>query len=421
MMPAAKHSEERSSVVDNIVSITFANVQVKNASTDIPRISGSILVDYTTGKVGGRLVSVGISGVNYYYQNFQLAGSGSSYSISSPSVSGTGDLTFSYSGTQPASLNSVNLSIATGDFANFVTGPAGSNEVFNELSDQVVNPYPNDLTYSSTASGFNHFIDLYNFEASCPDLIAAFGLNQQAMQNWYNTYEPTERRIETFDGLDYVASYADLIKAFAADGTGGNLQALLDDGAKHYIKNGLSEGRITTFNGWDYIASYGDLINAFGANGDAGALHYIENGHTEGRVTTFDGLDYIASYGDLIHAFGANEQAGAVHYITHGRAEGRSTTFDGLSYIADYTDLMNAFGANNDAGASHYITNGSQEGRSNQFTYHDARGTFSGAAAVTQYEKDWSTTAHFGNNDDAFFTAYIDTYKSSGGKFLGQG
>ena len=118
---------------------------------------------------------------------------------------------------------------------------------------------------------------------------------------------------------------------------------------------------------------------------------------------------------------GQNKQAGAVHYITNGHAEGRSTTFDGLSYIANYTDLMNAFGANNDAGASHYITNGSHEGRSNQFTHDLQSGTFSGAAAVTRYEKDWSTTAHFGNNDDAFFTAYIDTYKSSGGKFLGQG
>ena len=38
-------------------------------------------------------------------------------------------------------------------------------------------PIANDLNYASTASGYNHFIDLLNFEASFPDLISAFGLN----------------------------------------------------------------------------------------------------------------------------------------------------------------------------------------------------------------------------------------------------
>ena len=102
----------------------------------------------------------------------------------------------------------------------------------NQLSEQIVNANSNNLAYSSTASRFNHFIDLYNFEASFPDLIAAFGLNQQEMQNWYNTYEPTEKRIETFDGLDYVASYPTLIKQFAS---AGSMQAIQDDGAKQYI------------------------------------------------------------------------------------------------------------------------------------------------------------------------------------------
>ena len=46
---------------------------------------------------------------------------------------------------------------------------------------------------------------------------------------------------------------------------------MLDDGATHFIQAGSNEGRTTTFNGLDYIASYGDLIKAFGANGDAGA------------------------------------------------------------------------------------------------------------------------------------------------------
>jgi hypothetical protein len=394
--------------VDNIVAITFSNVQVTNGTTDIPRISGTIYVDYTAAKITGRLVSVGIGGVNYYYQNFSFVvpPPGSNYSISSPSASGTGSLNFSFAGFQPASLNSIQLSVVNGNFTSFAAGS-------NELSEQTINPNPNNLAYSSTASGSNHFIDLYNFEASYGDLITAFGLNQQAMQTWYNTREPIEQRIGTFDGLDYVASSPALIQQFAS---AGSLQAVQDDGAKAYISSGFAQGAVTTFNGLDYIASYSDLIAAFRANNDFGTYHYIEFGHNEGRTVSFDGLNYIASYPDLIVAFGANEQAGAAHFIDFGSTEGRTTTFDGLSYIADYTDLMNAFGANNNAGATHYIDSGHNEGRSSVFTFDNQLG----AAAVAAYETAFPSTKSFGANDDAFFTAYIDTYKSTG-KFLGQG
>jgi hypothetical protein len=348
----------------------------------------------------------------------------------------------------------------------------------NDVS-QVV--HSNDLGSSGGVTGAHDFIDTLNFVASYGDLITAFGTNQQAAQTWYNTHEPIEQRVETFDGLDYVASYGDLISAFKSAGSeqavldagathfidsgyhegrtttfngldyiasygdlinafgangdagayhyiesgasegrtttfdgldyiasysdlinafGANEQA----GAEHFIDNGYKEGRTTTFNGLDYIASYGDLIQAFGANNDAGATHYIDSGAREGRTTTFDGLDYIASYDDLINAFGANEQAGAEHFIDSGYKEGRTTTFDGLDYIANYTDLMTAFGANNDAGATHYIDHGHSEGRSTTFN-------------VVAYE-----TAHpdligkFSSND-AFLTAYIDTYQATG-KFL---
>jgi autotransporter passenger strand-loop-strand repeat protein len=273
----------------------------------------------------------------------------------------------------------------------------GGTDVTVELKPGV-SIHANDLSYSSTASGSNHFIDLPNFQASYPDLVAAFGTNQAAMQNWYNTQEPIERRVETFDGLDYVASYDDLINAF---GSAGSPKAVQDDGATHYINNGLTEGRTTTFNGLDYIASYGDLIKAFGADNDAGAYHYIENGHNEGRTTTFDGLDYIASYPDLIKALGANEQAGAEHFIDNGYKEGRTTTFDGLDYIANYTALMNAFGANNDAGATHYIDSGFNEGRSAGFN-------------VSAYEEAHPDLIGKFASNDAFLTAYINTYKATG-------
>jgi V8-like Glu-specific endopeptidase len=298
--------------------------------------------------------------------------------------------------------------------------------------------HPNNLALSGSVTGAHNFIDILNFVASYGDLINAFGTNQQAAQNWFNTQEPIEQRVETFDGLDYIASYGDLINAF---GSAGSMQAVLDDGATHFIDHGYQEGRTTTFNGLDYIASYGDLINAFGANADAGAYHYIEHGASEGRTSTFDGLDYIASYGDLINAFGANEQAGAAHFIGYGYKEGRTTTFNGLDYVASYGDLIQAFGANNDAGATHYIDHGYKEGRTTTFdgldyiaNYTDLMTAFGAdeQAGATHYidhgfSEHRSTSFNVGayesahpdligkfSSNDAFLTAYIDTYHATG-------
>src|SRR5262249_30746981 len=106
--------------------------------------------------------------------------------------------------------------------------------------------HANDLGHSGTASGFNNFIDIPNFAASFSDLSRAFGTNFQAAQGWYNTQEATEKRVASFDGLDYVASYGDLTNAFAS---AGSLTAVQDAGAAHFITNGLNEGRTTTFNG----------------------------------------------------------------------------------------------------------------------------------------------------------------------------
>ena len=73
----------------------------------------------------------------------------------------------------------------------------------NNLSPNV---HPNNLALSGSVTGAHNFIDTLNFVASYGDLINAAGTNQQAAQNWYNTQEPIEQRIETFDGLAYVAS-----------------------------------------------------------------------------------------------------------------------------------------------------------------------------------------------------------------------
>ena len=62
---------------------------------------------------------------------------------------------------------------------------------------------------------------------------------------------------------------------------------------------------------------------------------------------------------------------------------------------------MMAFGANNDAGATHYIKNGFYEHRSTSFdvgAYESAHPDLKGKYA----------------SDDAFLTAYINTYKTTG-------
>jgi hypothetical protein len=116
--------------------------------------------------------------------------------------------------------------------------------------------------------------------------------------------------------------------------------------------------------GLEYVASYTDLLSVFGTDAQAGVNHFVAAGYTEeGRTVTFDALQYIASYDDLINAFGAESDAGASHYVAAGFAEGRSSTFNGLQYIASYGDLITVYGLNPEAGASHFIANGFAEGR----------------------------------------------------------
>jgi hypothetical protein len=101
---------------------------------------------------------------------------------------------------------------------------------------------------------------------------------------------------------------------------------------QHFATQGLFEGRTTTFDGLQYIASYGDLINAFDNQvaasptpEDIGATHYIGNGFAEHRAADlFDAAQYLANYGDPQAAFGTNTEAATMQYITNGYFEGRT-------------------------------------------------------------------------------------------------
>jgi hypothetical protein len=77
-------------------------------------------------------------------------------------------------------------------------------------------------------------------------------------------------------------------------------------------------------NGLEYIASHADLIDAFGPNDQAGTAHYVSIGFQEGRtLDSFDAAQYLANYADLRAAFGSDQNAATIHYITHGFREGR--------------------------------------------------------------------------------------------------
>ncbi len=79
-----------------------------------------------------------------------------------------------------------------------------------------------------------------------------------------------------FDGLQYIASYPDLIRALRADRAAGE---------RHYEQFGRKEGRSPDlFNEQQYLANYADLRAAFGTDGERATIHYITYGFYEGRT-----------------------------------------------------------------------------------------------------------------------------------------
>jgi serralysin len=159
------------------------------------------------------------------------------------------------------------------------------------------------------------------------------------------------------DGLAYIASYPDLIKAFGLNANAG---------LNHYQNQGIKEGRTVSFNALKYIASYGDLIKAFGTNTKAATEHFILSGYSEGRIASFDAAAYLASYSDLSLAFGTDLQAATLHFITSGYNEGRKVSSENILdvqwYLAKYVDIRNAFGNDQIAATNHYLTTGRNDG-----------------------------------------------------------
>ena len=77
--------------------------------------------------------------------------------------------------------------------------------------------------------------------------------------------------------------------------------------------------------GLEYIASNADLITAFGPDAIAGLKHFASTGQYEHRAAdTFDVDQYLEKYEDLRNAFGDDTQSAIIHYISNGFTEGRT-------------------------------------------------------------------------------------------------
>ena len=77
--------------------------------------------------------------------------------------------------------------------------------------------------------------------------------------------------------------------------------------------------------GLEYIATYPDLIQTLGADAAAGQAHYLNFGQAEGRIPYgFNPVQYLTNYADLQAAFGSDTQSALTHYIQYGFAEGRT-------------------------------------------------------------------------------------------------
>lgn len=114
--------------------------------------------------------------------------------------------------------------------------------------------------------------------------------------------------------------------------------------------------------GLEYIASYPDLMNTFGTNWQAGSDHYLNYGANEGRQISFNSCNYLASNPDLMSAFGDDYAAAAAHYITNGRFEGRTMLFDGYQYMLANPDVLRAVQGEWNSACDHYIAYGRFDG-----------------------------------------------------------
>ena len=136
--------------------------------------------------------------------------------------------------------------------------------------------------------------------------VALTGTNKEKLTAYSANQAGTIVGLETsFDAESYLASNADLLKAFNSD---------IAKAKTHFFDYGLNESRnLDSFDEKTYLASHLDLLSAFGSDTTKATYHYISSGYSENRsLDSFDELGYIASHNDLITSLG-NDSLSLIH------------------------------------------------------------------------------------------------------------
>ena len=206
------------------------------------------------------------------------------------------------------------------------------------------------------------------------DLQKAFGNDQGALKNHWETYGISEGRIASlvFDAEFYLNKYADLKKAF-----GNNYTKAYE----HFVTDGIKEGRQGSryFDVKYYLTTHKDIKNVYGDNYTKALKHFVTKGMKEGRVASaeFNIKQYKENYEDLRKAYGNNYIEYYKHYINHGLKEGRNaqtpiirklSTFEEYLYRENVylrlnNDVKKAFGNNSTKIKNHWITDGIKQGK----------------------------------------------------------
>jgi VCBS repeat-containing protein len=199
--------------------------------------------------------------------------------------------------------------------------------------------------------------DPLRYIASYADLIRAFGTNAElGRRHWETSGKSEGRDPNRFDPTAYAAANADLARLYGFDASGLTL---------HYLSSGFSAGRpIGGFDAIAYAAANADLARVFGADPARLTTHWIGNGVHEGRrATGFDHLGYAAANPAVARLLGADAPAVALHYVSEGARAGlRIGIFDPLAYGAANADLARQFGTDARALTDHFIGTGAKAG-----------------------------------------------------------
>lgn len=206
-----------------------------------------------------------------------------------------------------------------------------------------------------------------------PDLKAAFGYNEGALRNHWESYGKKEGRQASpvFNAQYYLENNSDLKAAF-----GNNYEAAYN----HFINSGIAEFRKSSSEYWgEYYRDNNSDLKEF--SNFKLIIHFINSGRNEGRkansdvqvyspATAISAIIFNAKFyadinSDLKQAFGYDAVQLSNHWNMYGKQEGRvaSPAFDVKYYINNNSDLKQAFGNNYEAAINHFISCGAKEGR----------------------------------------------------------